>query len=123
MHNSKTFLKNLIGQDIKNPKAQIGKFTRFLKSEGAITAASAMIVTPAVLGIVDQVTAKSGFPVSNVTIVLLIAAVVLFTIAGFFSGIIQNILLGGVIGLVVNALLTVPAIGGAVGRVSRTRSG
>ena len=113
----------MIGQSIKNPKAQIGKFTTFLKSGAAITAASAMLITPAVLGLVDQVTAGSKFPVSNVTAVLLIAAIVLFVIASFFGGIIQSILLGGVIGLVVNALLTIPAVGSAVSRVSRTRSG
>lgn len=123
MHFIVNLINNLITQSIKNPKAQIGKFTTFLKSGAAITAASAMLITPAVLGIVDQVTAKSNLPISNVTIVLLLAAVVLFVVAGFFGGIIQNILLGGVIGLVVNALLTVPAIGGAVSRVSRTRSG
>lgn len=113
----------MLSNKIKNPTAQIGKFTNFLKSKEALSAGSAMIITPAILGIVDQVSAKTKFPVKNITAVLLIAALVLFVIAGFFSGIIQSILLGGVIGLVVNALLTIPTVGNAVGRVSRTRSG
>ena len=118
------YSKNLtITSTIKNPKAQIGKFTTFLKSGAAITAASAIVITPAVLGIVDQVTAGKNLPIQNVTAVLIVAAIILFVIAGFFGGMIQSILLGGVIGLVVNALLTIPAVGGAVSRVSRSRSG
>jgi len=114
----------LLKQSLGNPKAQLGKFTNFVKSKCAITAASALIITPSVLGIVDQVTAGRNLPTTNVTVILIAAAIVLFIIAGMIGeGIIQNILLGGVIGLVVNALLTVPQIGNAVSRVSRSRSG
>ncbi len=82
-----------------------------------------MVFTPTVLGIVDQITASSKIPTTNVTIILLVAAIILLVIAGMIGGFIQSILLGGVIGLVVNALLTIPAVGKAVSRVSRTRSG
>ncbi|MCE2507466.1 MAG: hypothetical protein J4F36_13580 [Nitrosopumilaceae archaeon] len=42
-----------------------------------------------------------------------------FVIAGFFGGIIQDVLLGASIGLLVNAFLTVGAVSNAVSRVSK----
>ena len=111
-------------QLLKKPEMQIGNFKKLITSEKSITAASAILVTPAVLGIVDQVSKRSNFLVRNITIALLLAAFVAFILAGLFSGILQDIVLGVSIGLFVNALMTLTPFSNAIGRItSKVKSG
>ena len=103
---------------------QIGNFKKLITSGKAVAIASAILVTPAVLTIVDQVSKRSNFLVRNITIALFLAAFVAFILAGLFSGILQDIILGVSIGLFVNALMTLSPVANAVGRItSKVKSG
>ena len=102
---------------IRSPKLQVSKFTNFLTSDQAITAASAIIITPAVLGFVSRLTSRSGFLVQHATVALLLSAILVFIVAGMMSGVIRSVLLGASIGIFVNAMLTVAPIAAAVNRI------
>ena len=107
---------------IKKPSMQIGKFKDFITSDKAVTSAAAILVTPAVLGIVDRVIEKYPKFGNNATIALIVASIIIFIIAGFFSGIIQDVVLGAAIGVFINALLSIPAISNTVSRISKKTS-
>ena len=95
-----------------------------IKSEKAVTAASAILATPVVMTVVDQVRQRSNFLIRNVTIALLLASLVAFILAGFFSGTLQDILFGVSIGLLVNGLLTLSPFSNAIGRITaKVKSG
>lgn len=111
-------------QLLKKPEMQVGNFMKLIKSDSAITAASAVLATPAVMVFVDKISGRFSFLSRNVTIALILASFVAFILSGLFSGILQNIVFGISIGLLVNALMTLSPFSNAIGRITnRVKSG
>ena len=103
---------------IKNPNAQLGRYKMFVTSGEAVTAASTVIITPLILQIVNRVIANNSFLSKYVGLSLILASIVIFIIAGYFSGYIRQIGLGMAVGVLINGLLTFPQIASLVGRIS-----
>jgi hypothetical protein len=99
---------------------KIGKFADFLKSDAVITTASAILLTPLILGTVTQFGSRIPAVGNRLWIIFLIASIIVFSIASMFSGMIQDIVLGLSIGLAINALLSTSFGAGLLSRISRT---
>lgn len=107
-----------------SPTRKVGKFTSFLMSDRVITAGVAIVATPLTTNIAARLHSRFGAIPGGITGALVIVAFVLFIVAGYFRGIISDVLLGMAISSFINALLTIPRIAGAVGSFTRsTRSG
>ena len=93
---------------IKTPKVDIERFTKFLTSPEIIVAASAILLTPLILKSLESIVAR--FPVfgNNLTIGLIIAAIVIFAIAFMVpAGMIRSVVLGLVAGIVITLIAPV----------------
>ena len=107
-----------------SPTRKIGKFTSFLTSGSVITAGVAIVTTPMVTSLAVRLQSRFGAIPGGITGALIVVAFILFIIAGFFMGIIRDVLLGGAISAFINALLTIPRVAGAIGSFTRAgRSG
>jgi len=99
---------------------KITKFVDFLKSDAVITSASAILLTPIILGTVTQFGSRIPAVGNRLWIIFLIASIIVFSIASMFSGIIQDIVLGLSIGLFINAFLATSFGAGLLQRFTRT---
>ena len=104
-------------RNIAKPQLQVGKFTNYITSSEAIGAMSTVLITPAILNIVNRIASNSSVLAGHVTLTLVIAAVVVFVLAGMLSGILRHVALGVSVGLFINAMLTISTISGLVSRV------
>lgn len=101
-------------------KVQIGKFTDFLKSGEVVTVASALLITPVILGTVSSFGANLPVIGDRIWIIFLIASIVIFSVASMFTGLIKNILLGLSVGLAINSFLSTQFGAQLVSRFIRT---
>jgi len=101
-------------------KVQIGKFTDFLKSGEVVTVASALLITPVILGTVSSFGANLPVIGDRIWIIFLIASIVIFSVASMFTGIIKNVLLGLSVGLAINSMLSTQFGAQLVSRFIRT---
>ncbi len=95
----------MVFQQLKIPKLDVDRFTKFLTSNEMIAVASAIIVTPLLLKSIESVISR--FPVlrNNFTIGLLVAAFFLFVLAGLVpSGMLRSVVLGVSAGVVITAV-------------------
>ena len=89
---------------LKAPQLKVGRFIDFLKSKEFISVAAAIIVTPFALRGVEQLVTRFGVLQQNFTVAMILAAFVLFFIAGMTSGYIRAIFLGLAAGTAVTAV-------------------
>ena len=99
---------------------KIGKFADFRQSDAVITTASAILLTPLILGTITQFGSRIPAIGNRLWIIFLIASIVVFSIAGMLGkGMVQDIVLGLSIGLALNALLSTSFGVGLLGRLQR----
>lgn len=81
----------------------IGGFTSFIFSDVAVVAFSAVVLTPIVAAWVVPMLYRIPFLQNYPTITLIVAAIIIFFIAGMFSGLLRAIVTGVAAGLALNA--------------------
>jgi len=99
------------------PKLKIGGFTDFIKSEKMITIASAILITPIVMALVQNIIAKVPFLRDNFLVGMIIASIVIFILAGMVGGIFQAILLGISAGVILVGIQSTSFAQGLLGRL------
>lgn len=75
-------------------KLKIGGFVSFIKSTEMIAVASAILITPIVMGSVTALIGRFPFLRDNFAIGMLVASLVIFVIAGMLSGMLRAMALG-----------------------------
>ena len=80
----------------------LSQYKGFLFSDTTVIVASAIFVTPVVLGFSAKYTQKAG---DKLWLYLIVIAFILFLVAGFVSGIIRAIFLGASLGVFFNAII------------------
>jgi len=93
-------------------------FTNFIKSDEMITVASAILVTPLILGTVLNLGSNVPFVGQNVWVLLLIASFVVFGLSSMVpKGFMRSIVMGVGAGLFINFLITNPLTGRFFNRI------
>lgn len=85
----------VFGQIFKKPSLKVGGFTNFIQSNEFIAVASAVLITPVILGIVTNLISRVPLLRNNFAIGMLVASILIFILAGMFgSGMLRSVLLG-----------------------------
>lgn len=110
---------------LKAPTRKLSMFTSFIMSDKVITAGVAIVSTPFVTSLANRLSSRFGQIPGGPTGALIVVAFVLFVIAGMFSGIIGNIVLGLAASAFISAIVTIPRVSGIIGSFNAraTRSG
>jgi len=93
----------LIRGKIANVRRGLGGFTSFIFSDVAVVAFSAVILTPIVAAWVVPMLYRVPFLQNYPTITLLVAAIIIFFVAGMFKGLLRALVTGVAAGLALNA--------------------
>ena len=84
----------MVGQ-VSVPKLKLGGYTNFIKSNEFIAVASAVLITPVILGMVTSLIGRLPFLRNNFAVGMIVASLIIFVIAGMFgSGMLRAIVLG-----------------------------
>jgi len=82
-------------QILSKPSLKLGGFTNFIKSNEFVAVASAVLITPVVLGMVTSLIGRIPFLQNNFAIGMIVASLIIFIIAGMFgSGMLRAVVLG-----------------------------
>ena len=108
---------------MKSPTRKLSRFSMFITSSRVITAGIAIAATPLVSRLAAQVVGRFRAIPGGITGGLVVVAFILFVVAGMFSGLISDIILGVAVSAFVNAVLTIPTVSRTVGVLTAARSG
>jgi len=85
----------MVGQILKKPSLRLGGYTSFLQSKEFVAVASAVLITPVVLGLVTSLIGRLPFLQNNFAIGMIVASIIIFIIAGMFGdGMLRAVILG-----------------------------
>jgi len=83
------------GQLLKKPTMRVAQFTNFVRSPEFVAVASAVLITPVILGLVTSLISRIPLLRNNFAVGMLVASIIIFIIASMFSeGLMRAVLLG-----------------------------
>jgi len=107
----------LAGQ-ISVPKLRLAGYADFIKSNEFVAVASAVLITPVVLGLVTSLIGRLPFLRNNFAIGMIVASIIIFIIAGMFgSGTLRAIVLGVSAGVLLVGLQSTSFVQSALNRL------
>ncbi len=82
-------------QILKKPSLKLGGFTSFVQSKEFVAVASAILITPVVLGLVTNLIGRLPFLRNNFAVGMIFASLFIFILAGMFGdGMLRAVILG-----------------------------
>jgi len=83
------------GQILKKPALRVKNFTSFVRSKEFVAVASAVLITPVILGLVTSLISRLPLLRNNFAVGMLVASIIIFIIASMFGdGLMRAVLLG-----------------------------
>ena len=108
----------MVGQILSKPSLKLGGFTNFIKSNEFVAVASAVLITPIILGMVTNLIGRLPFLRNNFAIGMIVASIIIFIIAGMFgSGMLRAVVLGISAGVLLVGLQSTSFVQGALNRL------
>jgi len=108
----------MVGQILKKPSLRLGGYTSFLQSKEFVAVASAVLITPVVLGLVTSMIGRLPFLRNNFAIGMIVASIIIFIIAGMFGdGMLRAVILGISAGVFLVGLQSTTFVQGALNRL------
>ena len=105
-------------QILSKPSLKLGGYTSFIKSNEFVAVASAVLITPVVLGMVTNLIGKLPFLRNNFAIGMIVASLIIFIIAGMFgTGLFRAVILGISAGVLLVGLQSTSFVQGALNRL------
>ncbi len=112
-----TFFNNMT-QILSKPSLKLGGYTNFIKSNEFVAVASAVLITPVVLGMVTSLIGRLPFLQNNFAIGMIVASIIIFIIAGMFgSGMLRAVVLGISAGVLLVGLQSTSFVQSALNRL------
>ena len=104
---------------LTKPKVSLGKFVQFIKSKEMIAVASAILVTPVILGTITSIVSRFPLLRDNIAIGLVVGSFIVFIIAMMFSpnGIARAILIGVAAGTLITGIQSTSTAQEILGRL------
>ena len=109
----------MVLQALTQPKVSLNRFMEFIRSREMIAVASAILITPILLGTITAIVSRFPLLRDNVAIGLAVASFALFLIAMMFSptGILRSIFIGVAAGTLITALQSTTFAQNILGRL------
>ncbi len=105
-------------QILSKPSLKLGGYTNFIKSNEFVAVASAVLITPVVLGMVTSLIGRLPFLQNNFAIGMIVASIIIFIIAGMFgSGMLRAVVLGISAGVLLVGLQSTTFVQSALNRL------
>ncbi len=105
-------------QILSKPSLKLGGYTNFIKSNEFVAVASAVLITPVVLGMVTSLIGRLPFLQNNFAIGMIVASIIIFIIAGMFgSGMLRAVVLGISAGVLLVGLQSTSFVQSALNRL------
>jgi len=100
------------------PSLKLGGYTSFIKSNEFVAVASAVLITPVVLGMVTNLIGRLPVLRNNFAVGMIVASIIIFIIAGMFgTGMFRAVILGISAGVLLVGLQSTSFVQSALNRL------
>jgi len=107
-----------MAQILSKPSLKLGGYTSFIKSNEFVAVASAVLITPVVLGMVTSLIGRLPFLRNNFAVGMIVASIIIFIIAGMFgTGMLRAVVLGISAGVLLVGLQSTSFVQSALNRL------
>lgn len=104
---------------LKTPSLRLSGFTSFVKSKEFVAVASAVLITPVVLGLVTSMVSRLPLLRNNFAVGMLVASIIIFIIAMMFGdGLLRAVILGISAGVLIVGVQSLSFVQSALNRLS-----
>lgn len=104
---------------LKTPSLRLGGFTSFVKSKEFVAVASAVLITPVILGLVTSMVSRLPLLRNNFAVGMLVASIIIFIIAMMFGdGLLRAVILGISAGVLIVGIQSLSFVQSALNRLS-----
>jgi len=104
---------------LKTPSLKLSGFTQFVKSKEFVAVASAVLITPVVLGLVTSMVSRLPLLRNNFAVGMLVASIIIFIIAMMFGdGLLRAVILGISAGVLIVGIQSLSFVQSALNRLA-----